>query len=298
MSAIQDFQHGKRIIGTKFRTPDWSYDSSPALIGHSVPSPPKLDEVHPPSPTELPQQQNDYEIQDALPIVATSVQTSNSSLEFSPAPFAHSESLLRTPEEVQPCLPLDVQLQNELRVSSDMDSLPSKIASCAQCQGQRFNFAAYFHSAIFPCPPHTLLAQIEKSYMLKNRLLSLLVDYVVHAEELDNAKKKIIEDSISRWRHEVEGVVCHVRDSNTEGMEPLLGEVRRWADNMARSIWQHACGVTRFEGFDRPGSRLKSMRLLTRGFRERWEPVWVLLSQNQTVKESKHAESDLQILAY
>lgn len=95
--------------------------------------------------------------------------------------------------------------------SSELEALSLKGSSCLKCKGQKYGFTAYFHNTqIFPEPPHELLWLIEKSYILRDRLKSLLVTYTMREVEPDRIPALV--EKVNVWRQDlislVKGVVC------------------------------------------------------------------------------------------
>lgn len=124
--------------------------------------------------------------------------------------------------------------------------------------------------------------------------MSLLIDYVVHGEDTEDTDKQTIKASIGRWKLEVDGLVAQVRALGNDEAESSLREVTRWTNNMAELVWQHVCGTRFFEGIDRPGLRLRGMRLVTSEFRAKWELVWGIVTGIHASKG--HEQVDIGVL--
>lgn len=78
---------------------------------------------------------------------------------------------------------------------------PSRLL-CSQCKGQKYGFSAYFHNTrIFLEPPHEILGLVERSYVLRDRLKSLLVTYAMRP--VDQERVMEIEREINVWQEEI-----------------------------------------------------------------------------------------------
>ena len=155
-------------------------------------------------------------------------------------------------------------------ISNAFTGLSFREPLCPICKGQLYNFTAYFHNhKVFPSPPHELLSLIEKSYILKNRLQSLLVTYVTH--DFDRTYLKDVKGEIYSWNEEVEGLVNEVLSSfaGYQAHSWPLGDVRYWTKWTMTQLAEHVDGIKRME---MPKGRLKALLL---EFRKIWERVWV-----------------------
>jgi hypothetical protein len=154
--------------------------------------------------------------------------------------------------------------------SLDESSPPQTRLQCAQCKGQKYGFTAYFHNnKIFPEPPHALLPWVERSYLLKNRLQSLLVTYTV--QQFEPAYMRDIEIDINNWRLQVESLAHEVGSwgSGSEQVVNAVTEVHQWTRGMAKQLWDHVVGI---QMLPMPKGRVKELVL---EFRKGWERVWI-----------------------
>jgi hypothetical protein len=137
------------------------------------------------------------------------------------------------------------------------------------CKGQKYGFTAYFHNPkIFPEPPHELLPLIEQSYVLKNRLKSLLVTYIMRGLEPGGVQEA--ENEATVWTQLVEDLLSEVVAS-AAGFEldlRTLEEVRKWTRELTRQIRDSLVGRQKLE---MPKGRLLVLLL---EFRKLWEGVW------------------------
>lgn len=183
-----------------------------------------------------------------------------------PGSFNHPSSL--QPQEVLP-------EQNSPQLSSELTVLSLKAPSCPQCQGQKYDFTAYFHSLkFFPSPPHSLRLFVEKAYILKNKLQSLLITYCMRAVEAENLPN--IESEIQSWVMQVGELAKDVLERD-HSMWQLVEQAQTWTMEMARMLWDHVRGADRLVN---EGMGKRRMRELVSGFRKVWEEVWVALSQD------------------
>jgi hypothetical protein len=161
---------------------------------------------------------------------------------------------------------------NHSRQPLDVASLSHPIAeiaatalrqqSCMSCRGQRYDYAAYFHNnKIFSRPPHELLKSVEESHVLKNRLQSLLVNYVLRDVEQESFKQ--IQKDLQTWETRVNNLAMTLGDNE------VLGRLRAWTSRITRQLWEHVTGV---ENMEMPPGRMKE---LISEFRKLWEDVWV-----------------------
>ncbi|PMD27840.1 hypothetical protein NA56DRAFT_653660 [Hyaloscypha hepaticicola] len=160
--------------------------------------------------------------------------------------------------------------------SLDGPSPPQSRQQCPQCKGQKYGFEAYFHNInIFPEPPHALLPWVERSYLLKNRLQSLLVSYTV--QKFERAYLQDIEIDINNWRLQVEAFAHEVASwrSGSERVVNAVKEVHQWSKTMVKQLWDHVVGN---QMLPMPKGRVKEMLL---EFRKGWEKVWVASVEHQ-----------------
>ena len=154
-------------------------------------------------------------------------------------------------------------------LTSELPALSLEATLCPLCKGQKYGFTAYLHNLkIFPEPPHDLLPFIEKSYVLKNRLKSLLVTYIMRNLEQDGAQEA--EKEVQFWGQLVEGLLSDVAASAV-GFELSLyplEEVWKWTEEMTRQIRESIAGRQKME---MPKGRLLALLL---ELRKLWEEVW------------------------
>lgn len=147
---------------------------------------------------------------------------------------------------------------------------------CAQCKGQKYSFTPYFHNTkIFPKPPHELLHWVERSYVLKNRLQSLLVTYAVHEVELDHVPS--IGEEVNTWCTQVDSLAQEVWNfpSGSELVANLVRAVHEWTKAMMTQFWEHVRGI---QMLPMPKGRVKELVL---EFRKLWERVWIACAEQQ-----------------
>ncbi|KUJ23445.1 uncharacterized protein LY89DRAFT_755348 [Mollisia scopiformis] len=171
-----------------------------------------------------------------------------------------------------PALFYTPKTENNVAQPLDVVSLSSPIAeiaatalnpqSCMYCRGKRYDYTAYFHNTnIFSEPPHELLKLVEESYLQKNRLQSLLINY---------ALREIPQDSMEQARKGMEAWETEVNNlTMTIGSNEALEQLRSWSSDMMRQLWQHVLGVQKMK---MPPGRTKE---LTSQFRKLWEVVWI-----------------------
>jgi hypothetical protein len=152
--------------------------------------------------------------------------------------------------------------------SAELESLSLKRNHCPLCKGKKYGFTSYFHNrSIFPSPPHEILALVEESYLLKDRLKSLLVTYAMR--DVPPGNLPTIKDEVNNWGHWVGVLTCDVM---TAAAFPLrrepLDAVRAWREMMVWRLIQHVEGKERLE---MPRGRLAELLL---EFRMVWEGVW------------------------
>jgi hypothetical protein len=158
----------------------------------------------------------------------------------------------------------------------DESPLPQTRPQCAQCKGQKYGFTAYFHnSKVFSKPPHALLPWVERSYLVKNRLQSLLVTYAV--QQFEPAYIRDIEVDISNWRLQVESLAHEVGSwgSGSELVVNAVTEIHQWSKDMVKQLWDHVVGI---QMLPMPKGRVKELVL---EFRRGWECVWVESAKHQ-----------------
>ncbi|KAF7870386.1 hypothetical protein EAF04_004132 [Stromatinia cepivora] len=148
---------------------------------------------------------------------------------------------------------------------------------CPQCKGHKYGFTPYFHNTdIFPEPPHDLLMFVEQTYLLRNRLKSLMINYVTR--RVDNSRLEVISNEIVEWKGRVECLAREILISsmgfelNTEGLEA----VNDWAAEVVQRLNNHVHGIVRMELSN------EDQKGLLIDFKKLWEVVWTsyLLDRN------------------
>ncbi|EKD14628.1 uncharacterized protein L3040_000151 [Drepanopeziza brunnea f. sp. 'multigermtubi'] len=148
-----------------------------------------------------------------------------------------------------------------------------KSPPCGQCRGARFDFTKYFHNEkFFRAPPHELLKMIEQSYLLKNRLGSILVTYIVHNLHDDHRMADILT-AITDWVDMVASLIEAVSESmiNAAGVADALAAVEAWTSGFAGQLREHLGQLTG-QKMEVPAGWKKQM---LSEFRKRWESVWI-----------------------
>ncbi|KAE8441715.1 hypothetical protein EG329_004544 [Mollisiaceae sp. DMI_Dod_QoI] len=176
--------------------------------------------------------------------------------EPNPAPPAYC---LPTPE-MQDSQPLHVTSISPTITDSAKTLLAPK--SCLYCRGRRYDYTAYFHNTkVFAEPPHELLTLVEESYVQKNRLQSLLINYALRDIQEDNIEQ--IQKELTTWEAQVHNLATAVGDTDA------LLHLRSWASKMMQQLWEHVSGLQKME---MPPGRSKEF---VSEFRKLWEAVWV-----------------------
>ena len=141
---------------------------------------------------------------------------------------------------------------------------------CPFCKGKKYGFTAYFHNLrIFPEPPHAILPLVEESYILRDRLKSLLVSYAMREFEHDEA----VMAQIHHWEFSMEALTDDVMNSaSTFGFVLNLGrldDVRKWMSTIVDEFRYYTSGQAR--------DKMASGRLaaLMAEYRKIWELVWI-----------------------
>ncbi|KAG4442806.1 hypothetical protein IFR05_001687 [Cadophora sp. M221] len=156
---------------------------------------------------------------------------------------------------------------------SELAAFSLRSPKCPHCKGKRFDFRAYFHNPkFFRAPPHELLNLVERSYVLRNRLQSLLVTYIVNDLREDHRMQDVRADIID-WVRQVSNLSGEIREgmNQVDGVSAGLAGVEAWTEGMANSLGEH---------LDRSnGMRMEVpkgwMREILSDFRKQWEKVWI-----------------------
>jgi len=156
---------------------------------------------------------------------------------------------------------------------NELASFSLRPPKCPQCKGKRFDFTAYFHNPkFFHSPPHELLDLVERSYILKNRLQSILVTYIVNDPRGDHMMQDVRADILD-W-------VCHVANLSAEvsqslghadGVEVALAGVKLWTEGMANRLGEH---LERCNGQKMEVPKGWRKEVLSDS-RKQWEKVWI-----------------------
>ncbi|CZS98658.1 hypothetical protein WAI453_001920 [Rhynchosporium graminicola] len=158
--------------------------------------------------------------------------------------------------------------------TNELAAVSLRSPKCPQCKGTRFDFTSYFHNArIFRSPPHELLNLVERSYVLKNRLQSLLVTYIIN-DLREEIRIQDIRHDIIAWVQEVANLADQVREimDQAEGVSAGLYSVQMWTGKMASQLESH---LERSNGLKMDVQKGWKKGVLFE-FRKKWEIVWVV----------------------
>lgn len=156
--------------------------------------------------------------------------------------------------------------------SSEPVTLSLRADLCQLCKGKKYGFTSYFHNTkIFFEPPHEILPVVEESYVLRDRLKSLLVTYAMREVEDDQAQN--IETQILNWGYSVGMLADEVVASACNAGFALgldrLDNVRKWRDIIVEEARYYA---SRNAAVKMPSGRLAALML---EYRKVWEAVWI-----------------------
>lgn len=156
--------------------------------------------------------------------------------------------------------------------------------ACPFCKGRKYGFTAYFHNLkIFPEPPHDILPLVEESYILRDRLKSLLVTYTMRDIEHDEAGS--IMAHIYHWDFSVGALTDEVMNSASNSGFVLnlryLDGVRSWKDATVDEFKYYVSDQAQRK---LPKGRLAAMML---EYRKAWEAVWIGYMQDQKMMQSE-----------
>ncbi|KAK0112938.1 hypothetical protein ONS95_014656 [Cadophora gregata] len=172
------------------------------------------------------------------------------------------------------------QTSSALQPIKELASFSLRSPKCPQCKGKRFDFTAYFHNPrFFSSPPHELLYLVERSYVLKNRLQSILVTYIVHDLRSDHMMQDVCAD-IQDWVLQVANLTAEVRGcmGRADGVEGELVAVQAWTEEMANRMAEH---LERFNGKKMEVPKGWKKETLS-DFRKQWEKVWITCASTCT----------------
>ena len=144
-----------------------------------------------------------------------------------PSPIARSDHPL-PPESLGQLSPSSL--------TADASELGVKPPGCALCKGTKYSFTPYFHNTkYFLKPPHEIILLVEKSYILKNRLHSLLVSYVLRDVEQDHVQQ--VQSEIKAWSQQVDSLESEFLEevSGSEWFSSALTDAHIWKQEMVVS---------------------------------------------------------------
>ncbi|PVH84983.1 hypothetical protein DL98DRAFT_584042 [Cadophora sp. DSE1049] len=156
---------------------------------------------------------------------------------------------------------------------SELAAFSLRPPECPQCKGRRFDFTAYFHNPkFFHSPPHELLDLVERSYILKNRLQSILVTYIVHDLRDDHMMQDVRADILD-WVRQVANLAMDIRGGlgKADGVEDGLVGVQAWTEETANRLREH---LERYHGQKMEVPKGWTKEVLS-DFRKQWETVWI-----------------------
>jgi hypothetical protein len=167
--------------------------------------------------------------------------------------------------------------------SSEPETLSLRADLCQLCKGKKYGFTSYFHNTkIFFEPPHDILPVVEESYVLRNRLKSLLVTYAMREVEDDQVQN--IETQILNWEFSVGMLADEVVASACNAGFALglgrLDDVRKWRDIIVEEARYYVSGNAAVK---MPSGRLAALML---EYRKVWEAVWIGYLQDRKATQS------------
>jgi hypothetical protein len=156
--------------------------------------------------------------------------------------------------------------------------------SCPFCKGRKYGFTAYFHNLrIFSEPPHDILRLVEESYILRDRLKSLLVTYTMRDVEHGEAESMMAH--IHHWDFSVGALTDEVMNSaSNSGFVLNLGYldgIRSWKD---ATVDEFKYYVSEQVQIKLPKGRLAALML---EYRKAWEAVWIGYMQDRKMMQSE-----------
>jgi hypothetical protein len=158
---------------------------------------------------------------------------------------------------------------------------------CLFCKGKKYGFTAYFHNhKIFPEPPHEILPLVEESYVLRDRLKSLLVTYAIRDVEQDEAENVMVQ--IHHWDFSVGALTDEVMNSaSNSGFVLNLGrldDVRKWKDAIVGEFKYYVSAPAQMKQTKLPSGRLSALML---EYRKVWEAVWMGYMHDHKMMQSE-----------
>jgi len=194
-----------------------------------------------------------------------------------------------TPRSVLQSLTLP-DLSSPVPLAAELTTLSLQSTLCPLCKGQKLGFTAYFHNTkIFSEPPHELLGLVEKSYLLRDRLKSLLVTYTKHEVEQDRVPG--IEAEIDVWQREITFLVKDVICSAQFELDfTSLDKVEAWTFEMTNRFKEHIWERIKL---DMPKGRLQNLMV---EFRKAWEEVWKGFLRDRKISQEGLRKSSSSIM--
>ncbi|TAQ88269.1 hypothetical protein B7494_g3435 [Chlorociboria aeruginascens] len=167
-------------------------------------------------------------------------------------------------------------------LSSQLTSLSLQAPPCPSCKGQKYGFTAYFHNTkIFPEPPHELVGVVEQSYMLNNRLKSLIVNYILR--DIEPGRVQEIEEELDGWGEEFDRLLWNVQLS-AQGDFPFgrdaAGGLQAWKARLMRQLKDSIYGR------EKMAMSNGKMKDLVFELRKLWEGLWKDWKDSQMGRKS------------
>jgi hypothetical protein len=167
--------------------------------------------------------------------------------------------------------------------ASKLETLSLRGILCHSCKGKKYSFTSYFHNTkIFFEPPHEILPVVEESYILRDRLKSLLVTYAMRDLEQDQTQNS--QTQILNWKFRVEVLIDEVMSSACNAGFILnrerLDDVRKWSDIILDEARYYVSGKATLK---MPSDRLAAVML---EYRKVWETVWIGYLQDRSAAQS------------
>lgn len=155
---------------------------------------------------------------------------------------------------------------------------------CHFCKGKKYGFTAYFHNhAIFPEPPHDILHLVEESYVLRDRLKSLLITYTMRRVEYEEVET--VMGHIHTWDFAVGALTDEVMSSASNSGFVLhlapLDDVRKWKDAIVNELRYYVSGQTQIK---LPKERLTTLMF---EYRKVWEATWIGYMHDRRMMQSE-----------
>jgi len=161
----------------------------------------------------------------------------------------------------------------------DITEVPLSHEKCPQCKGKTYSFTSYFHNPkVFKHPPHELLTFIETSYALKDRLHSLLSNFVSRQVDCEDIAEA--EFLVNNWETDVFQLAKAVEEYSKEcgHVKDFLEEAMNWSKELGRQI------VGNLQGNRGPETPNGGLKEVLSEFRKKWERVWVAIVSEKSGK--------------